>query len=200
MSRHTTRILLIVAIVLFGIYALGPYVRPYLFSATTPRIIEPRGDLADFERTSIALFEQVSPAVVQVVVVSHQTNPFALGHGGSELRAEGTGTGFVWDGAGNIVTNAHVVGTARSVAIRTATGGLVAADVIGVARNYDIAVVRVTGRGDTPAPTPIGSSAGLKVGQWVFAVGNPFGRDQTLRPASSAPSSDVCPPPRARDL
>jgi 2-alkenal reductase len=179
MSLRTTRVLLIIAFIVLGIYAIQPYVRSYLTSSTMPRLIEPRGSLADFENVSIALFEQVSPAVVQVVVVSDRANPFALG-GGSELRAQGSGTGFVWDRAGNVVTNAHVVGTARHVAIRTANGGFVAAEVIGVARNYDIAVGRVTGRGTIRAPIPVGSSGDLKVGQWVFAVGNPFGLDQTL--------------------
>jgi 2-alkenal reductase len=180
MSLKATRLLLIVVSVLLVAYALEPYVRSYLLSAKASRVVTPRADLADFERTTIALFEGVSPAVVQVVVLNDKPSPFGRGRGGSELRPEGTGTGFVWDGAGNIITNAHVVGTARSVAIRTATGILASADVIGVARNYDIAVVRVTGRGTVPTPIPIGSSADLKVGQWVFAVGNPFGLDQTL--------------------
>jgi 2-alkenal reductase len=86
----------------------------------------------------------------------------------------------VWDPAGNVVTNAHVVSDARSVVVRTASGDTLQADVIGVAPNYDLAVVRIISRGSIPAAVAIGSSADLKVGQWVFAVGNPFGLDQTL--------------------
>jgi 2-alkenal reductase len=180
MSQRTTHILLTIAVAFLGLYTLEPYVRNYVFSATTPRAIEPRGELAEFERTSISLFERVSPSVVQVVVLSDQANPFDVGYSGNEFRAQSTGTGFVWDNAGNVVTNAHVVSKARRVAIRSASGSFVAAEVIGTAPNYDIAVVRVTGRGAVPSAIPIGSSADLKVGQWVFAVGNPFGLDQTL--------------------
>jgi 2-alkenal reductase len=180
MHRRVVPILLIILAVLFGLYALEPYVRTYVLSATVPRLAEPRGALAEFERTSIALFERISPSVVQVVALGEQVNAFGLSDGSNELRAQGTGTGFVWDAAGNVVTNAHVLGKARQVAIRTAAGSFIAAEVVGTAPNYDIAVVRVTGRANVPAPIPIGSSADLKVGQWVFAVGNPFGLDQTL--------------------
>jgi S1-C subfamily serine protease len=180
MLQRTTPILLAIALAVFGLYALEPYVRLYFFSATAPRAIEPRGELALFEQTSIALFERVSPSVVQVVVFQDQADPLGFRQGNSEPRAQGTGTGFVWDSAGNVVTNAHVLGKARRVAIRSASGSFVAADVIGVAANHDIAVVRAIGRGNIPSAIPIGTSANLKVGQWVFAVGNPFGLDQTL--------------------
>lgn len=176
MSPNTSRILLVITVLLFGLYALEPYVRSYFYTATAPRTIEPRGDLGEFERTSIHIFERASPAVVQVVVLG-SANPFSSGGG---LRPQGTGTGFVWDRAGNVVTNAHVVGASRRVAIRTASGSLATADVIGTAPNYDIAVVRVTSRGAIPPPVPLGSSSTLKVGQSVFAIGNPFGLDQTL--------------------
>lgn len=180
MYRQATTILLITVGVLLGLYTLEPYVRAYFLSASVPRSVEPRGALAEFERTSIALFKRVSPSVVQVVTLGEQIDAFGLSGGSKELRAQGTGTGFVWDAAGNVVTNAHVLGEARRVAIRTATGSFIAADVVGLAPNYDLAVVRATGRSDIPPPIPIGSSAELKVGQWVFAVGNPFGLDQTL--------------------
>jgi 2-alkenal reductase len=180
MHRQATTILLIIVGVLLGLYTLEPYLRAYVLSASVPRPVEPRGALAEFERTSIALFERVSPSVVQVVILGEKVNAFGLSDGSNELRTQGTGTGFVWDAAGNVVTNAHVIGNARRVAVRTATGSFISAEVIGVAPNYDLAVVRVTGRADIPAPMPIGSSADLKVGQWVFAVGNPFGLDQTL--------------------
>jgi S1-C subfamily serine protease len=180
MSPKTTRIGLILAALLIGLYTFEPYMRAYVFTATAPRAIEARGDLAEFERTTITLFERVSPSVVQVVVLGGRTGPFDGNFGNNALKAEGTGTGFVWDGAGNVVTNAHVVGSSRKVAVRTASGSFIAADVIGVAPRYDIAVVRVTGRGAIPSAIPLGASDELKVGQWVFAVGNPFGLDQTL--------------------
>jgi 2-alkenal reductase len=133
MSPQSTRFVLIIAALLIGLYALEPYVRAYVFTATAPRAIEARGDLAEFERTSITLFERVSPSVVQVVVIGGRANSFDGAQENNELKAQGTGTGFVWDGAGNVVTNAHVVGSSRKVAIRTASGSFIAADVIGVA-------------------------------------------------------------------
>ncbi len=192
MIQHVTRLVLFVACVLLGLYLVEPYTRSYFLSASAPRAIEPRGALADFERTSIALFERVSPAVVQVVVLSDRASPFDSGQGGTELRAEGTGTGFVWDSAGNVVTNAHVVGRAQRVAIRTASGDFAAADVIGVAPSYDIAVVRAAGR-SIPPPIPVGSSSDLKVdsGCSPLETRSVLIRHSPL--ASSAPSSDGFP-------
>jgi 2-alkenal reductase len=79
-----------------------------------------------------------------------------------------------------VVTNAHVVGTSDRVMIRTAAGEVLSAQVVGRAPNQDLAVVRLASRGLLPPPVVIGSSADLKVGQAVFAIGNPFGLDQSL--------------------
>jgi 2-alkenal reductase len=172
----------IAAIVLL-LYLLQPTLRGYFFSASTPREVQPRGALADFERTAIELFDRTSPSVVQVVVVRQQIDPSTfMNRDGADMspQAVSAGTGFVWDRAGNVVTNAHVVGEARRVVVRTATGDTMQADVIGTAPNYDLAVVRIVSRGSIPAAVAIGASADLKVGQWVFAVGNPFGLDHSL--------------------
>ena len=112
----------------------------------------------------------------------------AVRGGGADLRGldenaspgVGTGTGFLWDEAGNIVTNAHVVAGAQRVAVRTASGAVIDGEISGVAPNYDIAVIRLARAGALPRPLPIGTSADLKVGQAVFAIGNPFGLDQSL--------------------
>jgi S1-C subfamily serine protease len=98
---------------------------------------------------------------------------------GLEPGQAGAGTGFVWDNGGNIVTNAHVVGSGDRVMVRTAQGAVMAAEVVGRAPNYDLAVVRIAGR-TLPPPVAVGSSSDLKVGQAVFAIGNPFGLDQSL--------------------
>jgi 2-alkenal reductase len=144
-------------------------------SAAAPRAIAPRGSLAEFERTAVELFERVSPSVVQVVVPRGGGSLF-----GGETQEAGAGTGFVWDEAGNIVTNAHVVGTSDRVMVRTASGDVAPAQVVGRAPNYDLAVVRLVSRGTLPPPVAIGASSTLKVGQAVFAIGNPFGLDQSL--------------------
>lgn len=178
-GSRLARTLLVAAVLLAGALMAAPYARHYFFAATTPRPVQPRADLTELERTTIALFERSSPAVVQVVVQREQIS------GVGELDPDsgpgvGSGTGFLWDQAGNIVTNAHVASGARSVAIRTASGTVISGEVMGVAPNYDLAVVRVASVADLPAPLPLGSSGDLRVGQSVFAIGNPFGLDQSL--------------------
>ena len=182
-ERQLTRLLIVAATVLLLFFLLQPNLRGYFLSASAPREVQPRGALADFERTAIELFERTSPSVVQVVVVRQQMDPRILmerDRADLSPQAVGAGTGFVWDRAGNVVTNAHVVGDARRVVVRTASGDTLQADVVGAAPNYDLAVVRIISRGSIPDAVALGSSADLKVGQWVFAVGNPFGLDQTL--------------------
>jgi S1-C subfamily serine protease len=158
-----------------------PYGRQMFFAATTPRPVQPRGELAEIERTTIELFQNASPSVVQVVAQRDS----GRGAGGffnedGEEQGEGSGTGFLWDSAGNVVTNAHVVEGADRVAIRTEAGNIIDARIVGVAPNYDLAVVRINTTGPLPSPLPIGTSSDLKVGQSVFAIGNPFGLDQSL--------------------
>ncbi len=91
-----------------------------------------------------------------------------------------SGTGFVWDKAGHIVTNDHVVEGTSAVAVRFASGQVLQAKIVGLTPNYDLAVLRVDSTRSLPPPILIGSSADLKVGQSVFAIGNPFGLDQSL--------------------
>jgi 2-alkenal reductase len=173
--RYPVRGILIVIAIVLAVWLLQPHLRPLLFSAAEPRQVAARGVLADFEQTTISLFERVSPSVVQVVV----QRGGGLETDGLEHGQAGTGTGFVWDSAGNIVTNAHVVGESDRVMIRTANGDVMPAEVVGRAPSYDLAIVRITGR-TLPPPVAVGSSSNLKVGQAAFAIGNPFGLDQSL--------------------
>jgi len=176
MSERFTRILIIALLIVLGVYIGEPYVNRLLYSASTPRAVEPRGNLAEVERSTIELFDHVSPSVVQVV---------ARAAGAQTLQPEGeaaaqSGTGFVWDAAGHIVTNNHVVEGTDGVAVRFASGDVRRATLVGTAANYDLAVLRVDNARSLPPPIAIGSSADLKVGQSVFAIGNPFGLDQSL--------------------
>ncbi|HWV42775.1 S1C family serine protease [Pseudorhodoplanes sp.] len=152
-----------------------PYARYHLLSQTAQRPITPRGDLSSLEQSTISLFERASPSVVQIVAM-RDAGGFVAG----DETATGTGTGFLWDAAGNIVTNAHVVQNATRLAVRTSEGTIYNAELVGAAPGYDLAVVRVLNFVSLPAPLPLGTSADLKVGQLVFAIGNPFGLDQTL--------------------
>jgi S1-C subfamily serine protease len=174
MRQHISRAAIIILIVLLAVLLGRPYLETLLFAATSPRPIAERGDLAETERATIGLFERVSPSVVQVVAASS---------GSVDVEGEGgeqSGTGFVWDGAGHVVTNNHVVSGTREVAIRFATGEVVGASIVGTAPNYDLAVVRLRNTRNLPGPIAVGSSADLKVGQAAFAIGNPFGLDQSL--------------------
>ncbi|WP_137390121.1 S1C family serine protease [Rhodoligotrophos defluvii] len=174
MRHRLVAILLLVLAVLLAAVLFQPYLNQWLFAAREPRIVSPRGDLADFERTSIRIFETVAPSVVQVVAQSPQ-NPFS-----GDPNAVQSGTGFVWDEAGHIVTNDHVVNREQAIAVRFASGEIVPAEVVGEAPNYDLAVLRLRRTVSLPAPIAIGRSSNLQVGQAAFAIGNPFGLEQSL--------------------
>ena len=176
MGDRLTKIIVFGLLVVLAIYVGQPYVDRLMFSAATPRAIAPRGNLIDLERTTIELFERVSPSVVQVVARHPAHQPMqAEGEGG-----DASGTGFVWDAAGHIVTNDHVVQGSGEVAVRFASGEVRRASIVGTAPNYDLAVLRLDNTRGLPPPIPVGTSADLKVGQSVFAIGNPFGLDQSL--------------------
>jgi S1-C subfamily serine protease len=91
-----------------------------------------------------------------------------------------SGTGFIWDGAGHIVTNDHVVRGAGEVGVRFASGEVARAALVGAAPNHDLAVIRLRSARQLPPAVTIGTSADLQVGQMAFALGNPFGLDQSL--------------------
>ena len=173
---RSVRYLLLAILFVLGAMIAQPYIQQKLYSATTPSGIEPRGDLANWEKTAIEIFNRAAPSVVHV---SGQAGSNFSTAQGDEQTAQ-TGTGFVWDAAGHVVTNAHVVQGTNAIAVRLADGEVVRADVRGVAPNHDLAVLQLSSTRALPQPIPVGSSADLKVGQAVFAIGNPFGLDQTL--------------------
>jgi len=176
MQNGLIRFALLGALVVLGFMAAQPYIEHRLYANTTPRPVEARGNLAEFERLTIDIFEHVSPSVVQVVGRAGGND---FGMGGSEGSGAQSGTGFVWDGAGHIVTNDHVVEGTTTLAVRLASGEVGTATVVGTAPNYDLAVIRVSGV-RLPPPISVGGSSDLKVGQAAFAIGNPFGLDQSL--------------------
>jgi len=176
MSDRLARIGLLVLIALLVIWITQTYIDRASFAATAaPRAVEPRGDLSEVERSIIALFEQAAPSVVQVAGLKGQ-GPLTAAR---EEEVQ-TGSGFVWDEAGNIVTNDHVVADAQGLVVRFGTGEIAKAKIVGVAANYDLAVIRTESVKSLPPPLALGSSADLKVGQFAYAIGNPFGFDVTL--------------------
>jgi len=168
MSDRLTRVLLLATTIFVGVLAFGSYIDRWFFASTEPRLVIPRGDLAQYEKTAVDLFQAVSPSVVQVVSQNRAAGPI------------GSGTGFIWDRAGHVVTNDHVVGDGSDLMVRLADGRLTGAKLVGRAPNYDLAVIRLDERGALPPPVAVGSSDNLVVGQAAFAIGNPFGLDQSL--------------------
>jgi S1-C subfamily serine protease len=173
--RSRGLVVLILVLALAG--ALSLYVAQNPFASATPRLVDPRGELSAAELSTIEVFQRVSPSVVQIVARAAATNQFEEDEGQSRGAS---GTGFVWDQSGHVVTNDHVVQGARAVGVRLASGDVVQGDVVGLAPNYDLAVVRMRNPRQVPPPVPLGSSAELKVGQTAYAIGNPFGLDQSL--------------------
>jgi 2-alkenal reductase len=179
MSDRSIRTLLIVIIIVLGFIAVQPLVERRLYSATTPRPIEPRGTLAEFERTTVEIFDRVSPSVVHVAMLA-SAGELALSPRQDVKVAVSDGTGFVWDPAGHIVTNNHVVEGGKSIGVRFASGDTLSATVVGQAPHYDLAVIRVDAARRLPPPVPLGEYLELRVGQAAFAIGNPFGLDRSL--------------------
>ena len=173
-----TLLLLLVGLVLMTAWQSIPLIQAeFLASRAEPRAVTPRGDLAADEQATIALFEQARDSVVFIATTERVVNPWTR----NALQVpRGTGSGFVWDRLGHVVTNDHVIAGASAATVRLADGRAYNAVLVGTSPAHDLAVLRIgvgTGR---PEPLPIGTSHDLRVGQKVFAIGNPFGLDWTL--------------------
>ena len=142
-----------------------------------PRAITPRGELAADEKATIDLFERTRESVVYITTSSRvrdiwTRNVYSV--------PRGTGSGFVWDDAGHVITNFHVIENASEALVKLADGREFKASLVGVSKAHDLAVLRIKIPNRRPAPVPIGTSHDLRVGQKVYAIGNPFGLDWTL--------------------
>ena len=189
MPDRFVRVALVAVVVLLALFVAQPYITALLFSAETPRAVTARGDLAPAEASTVALFERASPSVVHVFAQSATRNQALMSLDDEDERQGGggnsqTGTGFVWDAAGHIVTNNHVVQAAAqsggTIAVRLSSGEVVPARLVGTSPSYDLAVLQLGRVSRMPPPLAIGTSADLKVGQSTYAIGNPFGLDHTL--------------------
>lgn len=142
-----------------------------------PRPITPRGELTAEEQANIHVFETWKSSVVYIST-SQRVVDFWTRNVTSVPR--GTGSGFVWDEQGHVVTNLHVIRGAAEATIKLADGRNYPATLVGVSPAHDIAVLRIKVPDKQPAPLPVGTSRDLRVGQKVFAIGNPFGLDWSL--------------------
>ena len=175
---HSNFLPLLIVLALFAgtlWYFTGPY-SPYNPDAE-PRPVTARGDLAGDEKNSIDLFESVSPSVVYITSIELRRSLFSLNI--YEIP-QGTGSGFIWDSEGKIVTNYHVIEDANRVEVTLSDHSTWKGTVIGVAPDKDLAVLQISAPSHKMKPIIIGESKNLRVGQKTFAIGNPFGLDQTM--------------------
>ncbi len=145
--------------------------------AAEPRPVTPRGALEPDEQATISLFQEISPSVVFITSIEVRRDFFSLR---ATQVPRGSGSGFVWDASGHVVTNYHVVANASAFQVTLADQSTWEARLVGIAPRKDLAVLRVEAPGGVLRPIPIGRSSDLLVGQKVHAIGNPFGLDQTL--------------------
>jgi S1-C subfamily serine protease len=141
------------------------------------RPVTARGPLLPEEQRAISLFEQARASVVYITTLVYRRDFFSFNV--FEIP-QGTGSGFIWDEAGHIVTNFHVIYEAQDVQVTLFDGTVFKAEVAGGTPDKDIAVLKIKAPAEKLSPILIGTSADLKVGQSVYAIGNPFGLDQTL--------------------
>jgi S1-C subfamily serine protease len=146
-------------------------------AAANARPVTPRGPLTPEERVTIDVFEKSKRSVVYIST-SERVRDLWTRNVHSIQR--GTGSGFVWDEGGDIITNYHVISGASEARIRLSDGRDYPASLVGASKFHDLAVLRIKVPSNPPPPLPIGSSRDLRVGQRVYAIGNPFGLDWTL--------------------
>jgi S1-C subfamily serine protease len=169
-------LLIALAVVYLVHQTLYPAGRP-LDRSATPRPVTARGDLGADERNNIEVFKEVSPSVVYITSIAARRGLFSLNI--YEIP-QGTGSGFIWDEKGRIVTNFHVIADANRIEVTLADHSNWKASLVGAAPDRDLAVLQIAAPAAKLRPIMVGESDNLQVGQKVFAIGNPFGLDQTL--------------------
>lgn len=167
----------LILIALAGIWWFSSRPRSPLDPGARAKPVVARGDLAEDEKNTVDLFEATSRSVVYITSIELRRSLFSLNV--YEIP-QGTGSGFVWDQDGRIVTNYHVIEDANRMEVTLADHSTWKGIVVGVAPDKDIAVLQISAPKDKLHPIMVGESARLRVGQKVFAIGNPFGLDQTM--------------------
>lgn len=162
------------ALVVWGSFSIITRTRNTLSFERKP---QPRGELSGEEQSTIDLFERASTSVVYITSLSVERD--ALTMNVFEIP-QGAGSGFIWDSRGYIVTNFHVIQSAQAAKITLSDQSTWDASLVGVEPDKDIAVLKINTEGTSLSPIPVGTSKDLRVGQRVYAIGNPFGFDHTL--------------------
>ena len=166
-------------------WILSPAATPTTIPTATPTptaTLAPTGtpppavpELARLEHEVIQVYEGVSQGVVNITNLSSGYDFFFR-----PVPQEGSGSGIVYDKNGHIITNFHVIEDASELSVTLADDTTLPAQVVGVDPSSDLAVLKIDVAPDLLHPIPIGESEGLRVGQFVVAIGNPFGFEQTL--------------------
>ena len=142
-----------------------------------PRAVAARGSLAEDEQNNIAVFKSASVSTVHITTLAAARGFFSL----DVMQVpRGTGSGFLWDDQGHVVTNFHVVQGATAAQVTLSDQSNWKAALVGAFPDRDLAVLRIDAPKEKLRPLAIGVSKDLIVGQKVYAIGNPFGLDQTL--------------------
>ncbi len=128
------------------------------------------------ERVNIAVYDKVNRSVVNIETRMMRAEMLFM----TEAPAEGAGSGSVLDYEGHILTNYHVIENAREIRVTLSNGGTYKADVMGADPVYDMAVLRIEAPRELLYPVEFGDSSLLRVGQKIFALGNPFGLERTM--------------------
>jgi S1-C subfamily serine protease len=153
-------------------------------SQATPRaqvVVQPPPDGMDYESAVLRnLYEQVGPSVVNITV--NMGHPTVSGNDDipRDLEISSSGSGFVWDTNGHIVTNFHVVESASNLQVTFSDGTMSIAEVVGEDEDSDLAVIKIDPTGYDLVPVRLGSMDDVYVGMRVAAIGNPFGLQGTL--------------------
>src|SRR5262249_45125589 len=139
-------------------------------TANGARSVANRPPLGDEEQGTISIFDHASPSVAYVTTSVLRQDIFSWNV--TEIP-QGTGSGFVWDDQGHVITNFHVIQDADRATVTLADRSTWPAKVVGAAPEKDLAVLKIEAPHDRLKPIPIGTSEDLRVGQSVYAIGNP---------------------------
>jgi S1-C subfamily serine protease len=177
-SRAMLALTVLMALLMFLLFRCDRFwPRRGLDENAQPRAVTARGDLATDEKSTIEIFRQAAPSVVHITTLAVQRDIFSF----NILRIpQGMGSGIVWDQDGHIVTNNHVIEKANEAQVTLADHSTWKARLVGKFPDNDLAVLAIDAPKDRLHPVTLGTSNDLQVGQKVFAIGNPFGLDQSL--------------------
>ncbi|MFP6873734.1 MAG: trypsin-like peptidase domain-containing protein [Verrucomicrobiales bacterium] len=172
--------ILLIAVIAMATLQIRAWWVTHAAAATTPRAITPREDLRNDEQATIKLFEETSPSVIYINVTTINLQRDYFSPNVYKIPAAGTGSGFIWDKAGHIVTNYHVIQKATQATVTLWDNSTWDASLVGIAPDKDLAVLKIEAPPDRLTPIKVGESNNLRVGQKALVIGNPFGFDQTL--------------------